>query len=101
MRISREEVRRIAKLARLSLDDREAESMTAQLDRILEHVEQLRALDTAGVPPTASVAEYATPMRRDEPRPSLPPETALANAPAAAGGGFLVPRILEAERGDR
>ena len=95
MKITREEVRRIATLARLSLDDAEAEALTGQLDAILRYVDVLRALDTTGVEPTAQIAEQATPMREDEPRPSLPQEAALANAPRSAGGAFLVPKTVD------
>lgn len=93
MKISREDVLGIAKLARLSLTDAEVERMSAQLSEILEYVGQLQKLDTKDVPPTAHVAEYPTPMRKDEPWPSLGVEAALANAPKSANGAFVVPRI--------
>lgn len=95
MKITRDEVLRIAKLARLSLSDAEVQSMTGQLDQILGYVAALQALDTKGVEPTAHVGEMATPFREDEIRPSLTQEEALKNAPKSAGGGFVVPRILE------
>ena len=95
MKITREEVLKIAKLARLSLTDAEVGSMTGQLDAILEYVDQLGKLDTTNVEPTSQVGRFATPLRADEPRPSLPQEIAIANAPKAAGGGFVVPRIAE------
>jgi len=96
-RISREEVARIAQLARLSLSDEEAGAMAADLDTILGHVEQLQGLETQDVPPTAHVGARATPFRPDEPRPSLPPEVAVGNAPAAEGSAFLVPPVIEGE----
>ena len=95
MKISREEVNRIATLARLSLGEAEAEAMTRQLDAILEYVAQLENLDTKGVEPTAQVGESATPMRDDEPQPSLSQEAALANAPKSAGGAFVVPKTVD------
>ena len=109
MKISREEVLKIAKLSRLSLSDVEVGSMTGQLDAILEYVDQLKKLDTKDVEPTTQVGRFATsftrsaldgasprtPLRADVPRPSLPQEVAVANAPKAAGGGFVVPRIAE------
>lgn len=95
MRITRAEVERIAKLARLSLGDAEAEAMTKQLDAILEYVAQLQNLDTAGVEPTSQVGATETPMREDEPRPSLSQSEALANAPKSAGGGFVVPKTVD------
>lgn len=95
MRITRAEVERIAKLARLSLGDAEAEAMTKQLDAILEYVAQLQNLDTTGVEPTSQVGATETPMREDEPRPSLSQSEALANAPKSAGGGFVVPKTVD------
>lgn len=95
MKITREEVLKIAKLSRLSLTDAEVGSMTGQLDAILEYVDQLKKLDTKDVEPTTQVGRFATPLRADVPRPSLPQEVAVANAPRAAGGGFVVPRIAE------
>ena len=94
MKITREEVLRIAALARLSLTDAEASSMTTQLDAILEYVEQLKTLDTKDVVPTAHLAERATPLREDVPTGSLSQEVALANAPKQGGGGFLVPKVV-------
>jgi aspartyl-tRNA(Asn)/glutamyl-tRNA(Gln) amidotransferase subunit C len=96
-RISREEVARIAHLARLSLSDEEAGAMAADLDTILGYVEKLRALDTGGVEPTAHVLPLATPFRPDEPHPSLAPEAAVANAPEHAGTAFVVPAVIEGE----
>ena len=96
-RISREEVERIAHLARLSLSGDEARAMAADLDTILGYVEQLGALDTEGVPPTAHVLTRATPFRADEPAPSLPPAAAVGNAPAARGTAFVVPPVIEGE----
>lgn len=96
-RISREEVERIAHLARLSLSEDEARAMAADLDTVLGYVETLRAVDTDGVPPTAHVESLATPFRADAPVPSLPPEAAVANAPAAAGTAFVVPPVIEGE----
>ena len=95
MKITREEVLRIAKLARLSLGDAEAVEMTRQLDAILEYVAQLQQLDTTGVEPTAGIGRSITPMREDEPRESLPREQALANAPKQANGAFVVPKTVD------
>jgi aspartyl-tRNA(Asn)/glutamyl-tRNA(Gln) amidotransferase subunit C len=100
MKITREEVLKIAKLSRLSLSDAEVGTMTSQLDAILEHVAQLNALDTKDVVPTTGMAQSRTPLRPDVPRPSLSQEVALANAPRPGGGGFLVPKVLEAGGGE-
>jgi aspartyl-tRNA(Asn)/glutamyl-tRNA(Gln) amidotransferase subunit C len=100
-RISRAELERIARLARLRLDDGEAEAMTRQLESILGYVAQLEAVDTAGVKPTASPhgVALATPMRDDVPDPAvlLAPEVVVALAPAARGSAISVPRVLDDE----
>lgn len=96
MKITRDDVNRIAKLARLSLGDAEADAMTKQLDAILEYVALLQNLDTNGVEPTSQIADRPTPMREDEPGASLSQEAALANAPKAGGGGFVVPKTVDA-----
>ena len=96
-RITREEVERVATLARLSLSGDEASRMTSQLDAILDYVELLRALDTTGVEPTSHAVPIRTPLREDRALPGLPPELALANAPEREDSAFLVPPVLEGE----
>jgi aspartyl-tRNA(Asn)/glutamyl-tRNA(Gln) amidotransferase subunit C len=96
-RISRAELERIARLARLRLDDAEAEDALLRLEAILDYVAQLDALDTSGVPATAHVLPLATPTRADRPAGLLSPELAVANAPAARGSAFTVPRVLDDE----
>jgi aspartyl-tRNA(Asn)/glutamyl-tRNA(Gln) amidotransferase subunit C len=93
--LSRSEVERIATLARLELTEPEVDLFARQLGDILGYVEQIRALDTSAVPPTAHV--LVRPVDRDdEVRPSLPRDLALANAPDAAkeAGLFKVPRVI-------
>lgn len=94
-RITRDEVQRIAALARLELADAEAERITGQLEAVLGHVEQLAELDTEGVEPTAHAIPVATPLRPDVAGPVLDPEVALGNAPAREGTAFLVPKVIE------
>jgi aspartyl-tRNA(Asn)/glutamyl-tRNA(Gln) amidotransferase subunit C len=93
--LSREDVLRIAELARLELTPDEVELFTRQLAHILEYVEQIRGLDTTGVPPT-SHAIHRPVERADEPHASLPRAAALSNAPDAARetGLFKVPRVF-------
>jgi aspartyl-tRNA(Asn)/glutamyl-tRNA(Gln) amidotransferase subunit C len=98
-RISRAEVERIALLARLSLDADEVERMTADLDAMLDYVGSLATLDVSGVEPSAHVLPLATPLRPDRARPGLPAETAVANAPRAAGTTFAVPAVIEGGEG--
>ena len=95
--LSHEELQRIAHLARLSLSEEDARARAADLDTILGYVEVLQAVDTEGVVPMAHVQPLPTPWRADEPRPSLPPERAVANAPEAVGSAFAVPAVIEGE----
>jgi aspartyl-tRNA(Asn)/glutamyl-tRNA(Gln) amidotransferase subunit C len=95
--IAREEVKRIAALARVSLDDAEIDRMQLDLAAILRYVEVLAGVDTAGVEPTAHVLPLATPMRSDVPEPAMDPECAVANAPEASGSAFVVPKVIAGE----
>ena len=97
MSLSLDEVRRIAVLARLKLSPEEEQVFQGQLSAILEYVEQLEELDVSGVEPMthALAAGDLPPPRDDVVRPSLPPEEALAGAPAREGTCFKVPRIIE------
>ncbi len=93
--LDHQEVKRIAELARLELTAEELDLFTRQLGDILTYVEQIRALDTTGVPPTSSVLNLPV-DRSDEPRPSLSRPDLLRNAPDAApeAGLFKVPRVI-------
>jgi aspartyl-tRNA(Asn)/glutamyl-tRNA(Gln) amidotransferase subunit C len=93
--LSAQEVKRIAELARLELTAGELELFTRQLGDILTYVEQIRALDTTGVPPTSSVLNRPV-DRPDQPGPSLSRAELLRNAPDAApeAGLFKVPRVI-------
>ena len=95
--IGREDVVRVARLARLALTDAELETMREQLNAILAHIDALKAVDTAGVEPTSHAVPQFNVMRDDEPRPSFPQEEMLANAPDRSGAFFRVPRIIEDE----
>jgi aspartyl-tRNA(Asn)/glutamyl-tRNA(Gln) amidotransferase subunit C len=89
--IDRQQVLHVAKLARLKLTDEEVERMSDELSSILEHVERINELDLDGVEPTSHVVDVENVLRPDEPRPSLPRERALQNAPDATDDGFRVP----------
>lgn len=95
MEISKEQVERVAKLARLDVSEDEKTTFARQLSSILTHIDQLKALDTMGVEPTATVLPTENVFRDDEVRPSLSQEQALANAPDQSEGFFRVPKILE------
>ena len=81
----------IAALARLRLSDAEVEAMAHDLDRDLDHVARLSELDLEGVPPTSPGVVVAGALRPDEPRPCLPREVVLSQAPAVVDDGFAVP----------
>lgn len=89
--IERDEVLHVARLARLALGEEELEPMARELSSVLDHIAKIGELDLENVPPTSHVVEVAGGLRPDEPRPSLPREVALAQAPAVSGEGFLVP----------
>jgi aspartyl-tRNA(Asn)/glutamyl-tRNA(Gln) amidotransferase subunit C len=91
MGISRDEVLHVARLARLELSEAEVERFREQLSAILDAVSKVQELDLADVPPTSHPLEVVNVWREDEPRPSLPVEEALANAPDRAGDLFRVP----------
>jgi aspartyl-tRNA(Asn)/glutamyl-tRNA(Gln) amidotransferase subunit C len=89
--IAREEVLHVARLARLALAEDEVEPMARELSAVLDHIARIAELDLADVPPTSHVMDITGALRADEPRPCLPREVALAQAPAVSDGGFLVP----------
>ncbi len=95
MKITREEVAHVAKLARLELTEEEQETFTGQMDAILAYVEKLNELDTADVIPTAHAVPMENAFREDVVRPSIGVENALSNAPARAEGFFRVPKVIE------
>lgn len=95
MAITREEVLHVARLARLSLSDAEAERFQEQLGNILSYIKQLDALDTRDVVPTSHAVEMGTPFRDDSVHPFGDKEAILANAPDREGDFFRVPRIIE------
>ena len=95
MKLTREELRHVADLARLGLRDDELEALASELSSILEYIDQLEQLDTSAIPPTAQVGELVDVMRDDEVGPSLTVEDALRNAPARDGTYFLVRAMQE------
>ena len=96
--ISREDVEHVAALARLGLTDDEVDLMQTQLNRILEAVNQLQAVDTSSVGPTAMVIQLENVMRDDVARPPMDREATLANAPRREGPMLRVPVVLEEGR---
>jgi aspartyl-tRNA(Asn)/glutamyl-tRNA(Gln) amidotransferase subunit C len=95
MALSREEVRKVALLARLELTDAEIDQQAKNLNGLLQEFEVLQGLDVTGIEPTSHSIPVYNVFRADETRPSLPREAVLANAPEAREGCFVVPRIVE------
>jgi aspartyl-tRNA(Asn)/glutamyl-tRNA(Gln) amidotransferase subunit C len=91
MAITRDEVLHVAALARLELSDEEVERFQEQLNAILEAVGKVSELDLADIEPTAHPLDLANVWAEDEPRPCLPVEEALENAPDRSGNFFRVP----------
>ena len=95
MKISREEVLHISRLARVGLTDDEVEKLSRQLSNILENFEALQQVDTGGVPPTAQPNALKNVLKADKARASLPQDDVLANAPRRDGEFFRVRAVLE------
>ena len=95
MKLTREEVRRVATLARLRLTMEEEERLTEQLDNILQYMEKLNQLDTSGVEPLAHAVDIVNALREDKVTSRANPDALLANAPAKGDTFFQVPKIIE------
>jgi aspartyl-tRNA(Asn)/glutamyl-tRNA(Gln) amidotransferase subunit C len=94
MKITREEVEHVARLARLELQPDEIDRITGQLDTLLGYVAKLDEVDTTGVAVTTHSGVTDNAFREDAVTPSLSRESALAVAPQQNGEFFVVPRIL-------
>ena len=95
MRLTTDEVKHIAALARVGITDEEVERMRGQLSDILDHFDVLQQVDTEGVDPTGHLAELQSVMRDDEARESSPKDEMLANAPQQEGAYIRVKAVLE------
>ena len=93
MRISSDDVKHVAKLAELEFSDEEIKKITPQLDKILEHVARISAVNTDNVEPTSHVLDIKNVFRDDNPSDTISKEEALKNAPLEQDDGFRVPRI--------
>jgi len=89
------DVRKTAVLARLQLSEEETAKFQAQLSQVLDHVEKLKQVDVSAVEPTAHANAVYNVFRADKPRPGIGAEVALRNAPRAANGLFIVPKVIE------
>jgi aspartyl-tRNA(Asn)/glutamyl-tRNA(Gln) amidotransferase subunit C len=94
-RISMDQVKHVANLARLAITEEEAEKLTQQLDAIISFAEELNELDTENVEPTSHVLELKNVLREDIPQKGLPREEVLKNAPEHQDGQIKVPAIIE------
>jgi aspartyl-tRNA(Asn)/glutamyl-tRNA(Gln) amidotransferase subunit C len=95
MKLSKEEVEHVAKLARLAVSEAEKESFSRQLSEILSYIGKLNELDTSNIEPTSHVLDLSNVFRDDGVRESLPPSDVLANAPDSENDHFRVPKIIE------
>jgi len=94
MKITKEEVVHVAKLARLNLDDEAIEVYTKQLGDILTYMDTLNSVDTKDVPPTSHAIFINNAFREDEIKASVSVKRALANAPQSDDGSFVVPKVI-------
>lgn len=93
--IDRDAIMHVAKLARLTVTDAEADNLTRDMQSILKYVEKLGELDVKDVPPTSHAVHLDTLLRPDTPTTCMPLETVMKNAPERIGDGFGVPKIIE------
>ncbi|MCC6766305.1 MAG: Asp-tRNA(Asn)/Glu-tRNA(Gln) amidotransferase subunit GatC [Deltaproteobacteria bacterium] len=95
MKLTVDQVRHVALLARLALTPEEERELAATLDQILQHMETLDRLDTTNVDPTAHIVAVDTPWREDVVTNAADTDALLANAPARDDDLFLVPKIID------
>lgn len=95
MSLSTDDVRRIAKLARIEIDDATAAATQSRLNAIFELIEQMQAVDTTGVEPMAHAGDLAQRLRADVPTETDRRAAFQAVAPAVQDGLYLVPRVIE------
>jgi aspartyl-tRNA(Asn)/glutamyl-tRNA(Gln) amidotransferase subunit C len=93
-KITLDQVRHVAKLGRLALDESRLQQLTVQLESILEYVAQIGRVDISGVDPVAHVLPLSNVLREDVAGPPLPLEKVLQNAPETDGPFFKVPKII-------
>ena len=95
MSITKEETKKIARLARIGISDEEIDELTPQLNNILGFIETLSNLDTKDVEPLANVAEIDLKRREDVVNDGAIQEQVLANAPESLEGFYVVPKVVE------
>jgi len=95
MKITIDDVKKIAALAKLAFNDAELEKMAREMDTIFGYIKQLEELEVSNVEPTSHVLDLSNVMREDVTGPWLTPEEALQNAPAQKLGYFSVPKVVQ------
>ncbi|MFH2092002.1 MAG: Asp-tRNA(Asn)/Glu-tRNA(Gln) amidotransferase subunit GatC [Pseudomonadota bacterium] len=95
MKISREEVEKMAHLARLEIDDSQTEKLAEQLSHILQYIDKLKDVDVEGVKLSSDAAFMNNVLRQDQVKSSPGPNVTLANAPERDGDFYTVPRIVK------
>jgi aspartyl-tRNA(Asn)/glutamyl-tRNA(Gln) amidotransferase subunit C len=95
------DIRRVAELARLDLDDAQAAQLQQELGRVVQYIDELKSIDIEGIEPTAHAMPRFNVWREDNAKDSFPRETMLANAPACVADDLLkVPKVLPGEEGN-
>lgn len=95
MSISLDEVRHVARLARLDLDEAEIMSLQGELNSLLGHFADIQAIESSEIEPKSHAVVLQNVWAEDVPRLGLPREAALKNAPLSRAGLFVVPQIIE------
>lgn len=93
-KLSLEDVRHVAKLSRLALEEEKLRKLTPQLEAIIEYVAKISQVNVEGVEPMAHATPLCNVLREDVAKPGLPIEQVLLNAPETDGRFFKVPKIL-------
>jgi aspartyl-tRNA(Asn)/glutamyl-tRNA(Gln) amidotransferase subunit C len=94
MKITKKEVLHVAHLARLDIDDADVDRFAGQIGTILDYVDTLKQVDTAGVPATSHAITLTNALREDKEQDHLDLQASLANAPEREDGAFVVPKVL-------
>lgn len=94
MKITKDEVLKVAALARLDLEEASIDPFVEQISTILDYVDTLKNVDTKGVPATSHAISLTNAFREDEPHEHLDRDRALENAPEIEDGTFTVPRVI-------
>lgn len=97
MKLTSEQVRKVARLANLSINKDQEERYSEQLSKILDYVEELNKVDTSDIPPTFNVSGKNTVLREDEVRSSLAQEEAIKNGSLVRNGFFVTKGVFEEE----